>query len=459
MTPADLVIRSARVVTPEGIRPAAIEVRKGRIAALHARDARIDALAAVDAGDAAVLPGIVDTHVHVNDPGRASWEGFETATKAAAAGGVTTVVDMPLNCIPATTTAEALALKTRAARGKAFVDLAFWGGVVPGNLAEIGPLLDGGAPGCKAFLVDSGVPEFPPVEEADLRPAMAALAERGAVLLAHAELPGPIAAACCGGAGIPSTSRRYRDFLASRPKAAENEAVDLLVRLARETGCRVHVVHLSSAEALGPLRSARAAGIPVTVETCPHYLGLTAEEIPDGGTEFKCCPPIREEANRDALWAGLREGVIDMVVSDHSPSPPEMKRLDTGDFLAAWGGISSLQLSLSAVWTAARKLGFGLADVARWMAAAPARLAGLSGRKGAIAAGLDADLVVFEPESGFDVAPGMIRHRHKLTPWLGLRLGGVVRTTYLRGEVVYDRGALPARPRGIVLASGPAHPG
>jgi allantoinase len=359
---------------------------------------------------------------------------------------------MPLNCIPATTTLEALEAKAGAVASTAIIDYGFWGGVIPGNVLELGRMLDAGACGFKCFLVDSGVPEFPPVLEADLREAMSVLSARGAVLLAHAELPGPIAAACCG---LPSKcSRRYADFLASRPRSAENEAIDMLIALAREYLCRVHIVHLSSAEALPAILRARNEGVSITVETCPHYLTLEAESVPDGHTEFKCCPPVRERQNQDALWQGLRDGAIDLVVSDHSPSPPAMKRIDTGDFLAAWGGIASLQISLCAVWTEARRRGFGLEHVARWMCAEPARLAGLAGRKGCIRPGADADLVVFEPESESAIEPETLHHRHKLTPYAGRILAGRVRTTILRGRVVYDRGAFPAGAQGQRLRPG-----
>jgi allantoinase len=366
---------------------------------------------------------------------------------------VTTVVDMPLNSIPATTSVEALELKARAVAPNSMVDYGFWGGVVPGNVREIGPMLDAGACGFKCFLVDSGVPEFPTVSETDLREVMPHLAARGAVLLAHAELPGPIARAGCG---LPASgSRRYGDFLASRPKAAENEAIGMLIALAREYRGRVHIVHLSSAEAPPALARARREGVPITVETCPHYLCLDAESIPDGRTEFKCCPPVREQENRHALWQGLRDGIIDLVVSDHSPSLPAMKRADTGDFLAAWGGIASLQISLRAVWTEARRRGFGLEHIARWMCAEPARLAGLADRKGRIRPGADADLVIFEPESESPIEPSALHHRHKLTPYAGRTLAGAVRTTILRGRVVYDRGAFQAGVQGQWLRPSP----
>src|SRR5687768_3618135 len=360
--PADLVVRSRRVVTPTGVAPASILIQDGKIAALGAADDVPAGVPAIDAGEAVVMPGLVDTHVHINEPGRTDWEGFETATRAAAAGGITTLVDMPLNSIPATTTREALRTKREAAEGKCRVDVGFWGGVVPGNAGEIAGLIEDGVLGFKSFLVPSGVEEFQHVTEADLREAMPRL--NGAVLLVHAELPGPLET--CEG-------DRYDDWLRSRPDAAETEAIALLIRLSRELGARVHVVHLATAEALPLLREARRH-LPVTVETCPHYLTFAAEEIPDGALAFKCAPPIRSRENRERLWEALREGLIDLVATDHSPSPPELKQ---GGFREAWGGIASLQLALPAVWTGARERGFSLRDLALWMSANPARLAGL----------------------------------------------------------------------------------
>jgi allantoinase len=434
MPPPDLILRGQRVVTPDGLRPATVHVRHGKIERLGPLEDISGPV--IDCGDSVLMPGVVDTHVHVNEPGRTEWEGFETATRAAAAGGVTTLVDMPLNSIPATTTREGLRAKMEAAEGKCRVDVGFWGGVVPGNTSELAGLLSDGVLGFKAFLVPSGVDEFEHVEESDLRTAMPELARYGAVLLAHAERPGPInAAAGIWEGGSPAEYTRY---LQSRPDAAEVEAVELLVRLCRETGCRVHIVHVSSAEVLPLLRLAREEGLPVTAETCPHYLTFIAEEIPDGAVAFKCAPPIRSRENRERLWEALREGLIDLVATDHSPCPPRMKNLETGDFRGAWGGISSLQLSLSAVWTGARERGFTVEDVAAWMCAAPARLAGLEGRKGEIAPGYDADLVVWDPEASFEVDAERLHHRHKLTPYAGRTLQGIVRRTFLRGETVYD---------------------
>lgn len=448
----NLVLRSERVATPEGVRPAAVWVRSGRIERVAAPEEVPAGAPLLDCGGLVVMPGIVDTHVHVNEPGRTEWEGFETATRAAAAGGVTTLVDMPLNSIPATTTREALRVKVEAAQGRCRVDAGFWGGVVPGNAGELAGLWRDGALGFKAFLVPSGVDEFQHVEEADLREALPVLARLGAPLLVHAELPGPIEAAAgvWDGAG-PAGLREYERYLRSRPDAAEVEAVELLVRLGRETGARIHIVHVSSAEVLPILRQARAQGLPLTAETCPHYLTFAAEEIPEGGVAFKCAPPIRSRENRERLWEALRERQIDLVATDHSPSPPERKKVETGDFRSAWGGIASLQLALPAVWTGARERGFTISDLTEWMCAGPARLAGLANRKGAIAPGHDADLVVWDPEERFTVEPESLHHRHPLTPYAGRALHGVVRRTLLRGETIYDEGAFPVAPSGRLL--------
>lgn len=436
MTAGDWVLESRRVVLPDGVRPAAIRMRGGTIQEVldyHAAPGE-------DVGDLVILPGLVDTHVHINEPGRTEWEGFQTATSADAAGGVTTLIEMPLNSIPATTSVAAWQEKAAAADGECVVDVGFWGGVVPGNAREIGPLLKAGCFGFKCFLTPSGVDEFAHVSEPDLRDAMPELARFDAVLLAHAELPDYLAP-------VSGDARKYVNYLNSRPPAAENCAIGLLIKLCQETGCRVHIVHLSSADALPMIREAREQGLPVSVETCPHYLTFSAEEIPDGATEFKCAPPIRAASNREALWEGLRDGTIDMVVSDHSPCPLEMKKKDTGDYCEAWGGIASLQLGLAAIWTEASRRAFGMEHIARWMAAAPARLAGLSSRKGSISPGCDADLVVWDPNEEFTVHPEHLHHRHKLTPYAGRRLRGVVKKAYLRGRRI----DLDGPPHGRIL--------
>ena len=443
--PADLALIGRRVVTPEGERAGAVLVRDGRIAAVVSTYAVPAGTPTEDLGDAVLLPGLVDSHVHVNEPGRTEWEGFETATRAAAAGGVTTLVDMPLNSSPVTTTRDALERKREAAAGHGLVDCAFWGGLVPGNAHAIGSLLDAGASGVKAFLCHSGIDDFPAAGEAELRAALPALAERGKPLLVHAELATDLSPP----AGDP---RHYSTYLASRPPSWEREAVALLLRLCRELRAPIHVVHLSAASAARLVAEAHREGLPMTAETCPHYLALAAEDVEDGRTEFKCAPPVRERANRDALWDALADGTIGMVVSDHSPCPPLLKQPARGDFMAAWGGIASLQLALPVVWTEARRRGLELGRLVGWMAEAPARLAGLAASKGRIAPGFDADLVAFDPEATFEVEGAGIHHRHKLTPYLGRTLHGVVRKTWLRGRPVFSRSSFEGAPAGALLS-------
>jgi allantoinase len=425
----DLVIRGRHVVTPEGVRAASVHVADGRIVRLGAWEDAPSEISVVDAGESIVMPGLVDTHVHINEPGRTDWEGFETGTRAAAAGGVTTILDMPLNSIPATTTVDALEVKRKAAREKSVVNVEFIGGVVPGNVGELEPLRDAGVRAFKCFLSPSGVDEFPAVSDNDLRKAFPVLARLGLPLMVHAEDP----VCLLPGRG---SSRKYGDYLTTRPVAAERSAIALLTQLMARAPTPVHIVHLSSASSLDIVRTARARGLPLTVETCPHYLTFAAEEIPDSATEYKCAPPIRDEAERDALWDALIAGDIDLVASDHSPCPPAMKQTE-GDFFSAWGGIASLQLSLSAVWTGARTRGVKPERIAQWMSAAPARLAGMQNRKGALAAGCDADIVVWDPKARFVVDPAQLLHRHKVTPYAGRELFGRVTATYLAGRRIF----------------------
>jgi allantoinase len=397
------------------------------------------------------MPGIVDTHVHINEPGRTEWEGFSTATRAAAAGGITTLIEMPLNSIPATTTAAAFREKLAAAAGKLWVDVGFWGGVVPGNARELRPLWEVGVFGFKCFLVPSGVEEFANVTEADLRSALPELAKLKVPLLVHAELPGPIVQAAKKISG--SDIRRYSTWLASRPRAAENEAIELVLKLAREFGARLHVVHLSSSDALSMLQQAKSKGQPLTVESCPHYLTFDAEDVTDGRTEFKCAPPIREKDNREKLWAALGDGTIDFIATDHSPCPPATKLLETGDFLGAWGGIAALELSLPAVWTEASSRGYAVPRLAEWLCNGPARLPGLD-RKGRISVGCDADFVIWNPDRRFSVDPAKLHQRHKITPYAGREFSGVVETTFLRGRKIFDRGEFSPSPLGQILRRG-----
>ena len=466
MSLPDLIIRGRNVVLSDQVSkshkvaPAAIHIRDGRIASITDYDDVHAGTEIVEADDdSLVMAGLVDTHVHINEPGRTHWEGFATATRAAAAGGVTTLVDMPLNSIPPTTTISGLSEKLEAARSQCFVDTAFWGGVVPGNTAELAPLHKAGVVGFKCFLIHSGVDEFPNVTETDLRAALPELTRLGTLLIVHAEVPGPIERAgklSCHTKEEQSQTEGdyatiYQTFLESRPRAAENEAVELMIRLSQEFGTRVHIVHHSSADALPMMDQAKHAGLAITAETCPHYLTFAAEDVPDGATEFKCCPPIRERENREELWRALGNGTLDMIVSDHSPCSPELKLKERGDFLAAWGGIASVQFRLPVVWTEARKRGFGISEVAEWLCRAPARLVGLEKNKGSINVGCDADLIVWSPNKSFTIAAETIHHRHKLTPYANREFDGVVQTTYLRGRKIYDAGEFIGSPQGRLL--------
>ncbi|MEV7540956.1 allantoinase AllB [Streptomyces sp. NPDC089915] len=437
----ELVLRSTRVITPEGTRAASVAVAGGKIAAVLAYEAEVPAGARVeDFGDDVLLPGLVDTHVHVNDPGRTEWEGFWTATRAAAAGGITTILDMPLNSLPPTTTVDNLRVKQEVARAKAHVDVGFWGGALPDNVKDLAPLHDAGVYGFKCFLSPSGVDEFPLLDQEQLATSLAEITGFGGLLIVHAEDPHHLESA------PQNPGPKYADFLASRPQDAENTAIQNLIAQAKRLNARVHVLHLSSASALPLIAAAKAEGVQITVESCPHFLTLTAEEVPDGATEFKCCPPIREAANQDVLWDALADGTIDCIVSDHSPSTADLK---TGDFATAWGGISSLQLGLPAIWTEARRRGRTLEDVVRWMSAAPAALAGLA-QKGAIEAGRDADFAVLAPEETFTVDPAELHHRNQVTAYAGKTLHGVVKSTWLRGTQIADHGT-PTEPTGLLL--------
>ena len=418
--------------------PACVIVNNERVAAIVDHSLLPPDALLQDFGDHFILPGLVDTHIHINEPGRTDWEGFETATRAAAAGGYTCLVDMPLNSIPATKNLSALQEKRDAAQGKALVDYAFWGGAVAGNASDLKPLADAGVLGFKCFLVPSGVDEFTNLDEADLRAAMPVIAASGLPLLVHAELPAFLEKTA------PSNGRRYSNYLASRPDEAELQAIRLLIQLVRESGCWVHIVHLATSHALADLRKARAEGLPITVETCPHYLYFDAESIPEGATQFKCAPPIRAGFHRDRLWQALRDGDIDLIATDHSPCPPALKKLETGDFFQAWGGIASVSVALSAIWTKERP---DISRIARWMCEEPAKLAGLK-NKGRIAVGMDADLTVFDGDRQWTVTEDRLYFRNKISPYLGQHLTGQVKATFVRGQLVYDDGRFPSQPCG-----------
>jgi len=437
---------SRRVVTPQGIKAAAVLVEDGRILDVVRPDQLPAQISAKNFGDDAILPGLVDSHVHINEPGRTEWEGFRTATRAAAAGGYTLLVDMPLNCLPATTTVAALEEKRNAVKGQCHVDWMAWGGVVRDNQRHIESLASAGVPGFKCFLIHPGIDGFTMVSEQELRAALPHVARTGLPLLVHAELPEPVDA---------STSRlssadwsKYATYLQSRPDEAELSAIRLMLSLCGEFHFRLHIVHLATSRALDMLRAAKSEGLPVTIETCPHYLHFSSDEIPDGQTLFKCAPPIRGPENREKLWQGLRDGVIDLVATDHSPCPPEMKRLSERNFQTAWGGIAGLSLALPVMWTESNARGFTLADISRWMAEAPARLAGCVSQKGCIAKGFDADLVVFDPEAESIATENHLHYRHRVSPYLGEKLRGVVKATYLRGDCVFSDGEFPGGPRG-----------
>jgi allantoinase len=429
---------SSRVVTPEGVRPAAVVVEEGRIQMVCEPGDVPGGALLHQFGDLVLLPGLVDSHVHVNEPGRTEWEGFATATRAAAAGGYTTLVDMPLNCLPETTTVAALEAKRYAAADQCRVDWVAWGGLTGQNHEHIAPLAAAAVAGFKCFLINPGIEGFAMIEEQELEAALPAVARTGLPLLVHAEL-----AEHLYDGGSAEDWRQYATYLRSRPDEAELAAIRMLIRLCRQYRFPLHIVHLSTALALKDLAKARAEGLPITVETCPHYLHFVAEEIPAGGTLFKCAPPIRSGANRNALWQGLRDGIIDLIATDHSPCPPSMKRLDEGDFRLAWGGIASLSVAASVIWTEMRRRGLPLEDLARWMSAGPAKLAGIDERKGALAAGRDADLVVFDPDAEWVLTTGDLHYRHPVSPYLGERLRGKVRATFVRGIAVFENGSFP----------------
>lgn len=450
MTDVEFAIRAKRVLVGGAFKQAAVLVSGGKIAHIVGYDdvpegCKIDTVE----DDGVLMPGLVDSHVHVNEPGRTEWEGFKTATRAAAAGGVTTIVDMPLNCIPVTTSLEAFNEKLAAIDGLLHVDCAFYGGVVPGNTKELAPMVEAGVVGFKCFLIHSGIDDFPNVIEDDLKEAMPELARLGVPLLVHAELD-------CGkhahrAKHLSDNPRSYRAYLDSRPRVWENDAIKLMTGLCEKHDCRVHIVHLSSSDAVTTVKEALSRGLKFSAETCPHYLTFAAEDIPDGDTRYKCAPPIREQENSDRLWSALEDGTIQFIVSDHSPCTPELKLMKEGDFNKAWGGIASLQFGLPAVWTYAKKRGIALERVSDWMSNQPARFVGLDHVKGRIDNGFDADLIVFHPERSFVVEKSRVHHKHKETPHEGREFTGVVARTYVRGDKVYDDGTFAQKPTGKPL--------
>ena len=430
--PVDMVIHASRTIIDGQEQSASLQVRLGRIVGIEPYGtAPPSRFVATLEPDEVLIPGLVDTHVHINEPGRTEWEGFDSATRAAAAAGVTTLIDMPLNSLPPTLTAKALAAKKVAARGRCRVDVGFWGGSVPTNLDDLPELFAAGVFGVKCFLQDSGVPEFPPLTTGEMRSAMRVIAGVGGLMLVHAEDPAVLRTA-----PVPR-GPSYQAFVESRPAEAETGAISACIEAAEITRCRTHIVHLSSAGGVALIRRAKANGVPITAETCPHYLTLSAETIPDGSPQYKCCPPIRGRADQEALWEGLADGTIDVVVSDHSPSTPELKLLEVGDLGLAWGGIASVQFGFAAVWQEANRRGIPLTTVIEWMSRGPAELAGLED-KGRIEIGADADLVVLADGETFTVTTDLIKHRHPITPYLGHELRGVVRTRWLRGTELTD---------------------
>ncbi len=424
-------LRSNTIITPAGIRPGILLLDKGVI--LDILNEIPSDIPVSDLGNKILMPGIIDPHVHINEPGRTEWEGFDTATKAALAGGISTVVEMPLNSSPVTTSLASYQEKIRAARGRIHCHCSFWGGLVPGNEKEIEPMIDSGVRGFKAFLVHSGIDDFPAVSENDLRKVMPVLARNKKPLLVHCEIESSLP-----GIDHPDP-RSYNQYLQSRPKKWEDDAIEMMIRLCEEFSCPVHIVHLSSAASLEQISKAKQKGLPLTVETAQHYLFFSAEKIPDGSPSFKCAPPIREKENNEKLWGALKVGLIDFVATDHSPAPSSMKEMDTGNLQKAWGGIAGLQFSLPVLWTAARARGYGPELICQWLCEKPALLPGFS-VKGRIEKGFDADLAIWDPEKNFIVTEEIIRHRHKITPYLGEKLTGVVEQVYLAGELVFQEG-------------------
>ena len=439
----DFAIASQKVLTLEGEKPAAILIKGEKILDVVSIENIPENCPTEDMGNNVIMPGLVDAHVHINEPGRTDWEGFETATKAAAAGGITTIVDMPLNCIPVTTTVDALNQKIIATKDQLWIDCGFYGGLIPDNIQDLESLADAGVLGFKAFLSPSGIDEFPNISEKHLREALHILAKKGIPVLVHAELE--------NGATSSEENKTYKYFQESRPKSWENNAIKLLIQLCREFNVHIHIVHLSSADILPEIAQTRKDGFPLTVETCPHYLHFSSERISDGDTRFKCAPPIWNGENRENLWAGLEEGIINFITSDHSPCTPELKNLEAGNFEKAWGGISSLQFALPVIWTECKQRGYSLEQLINWMSKQPAKFVGVDDLKGQISPGFDADLVCWNPDKKYIIKKEAIHHKNKLTPYEGESLYGVVNATFLRGQKVYENGQFLGNPKGKII--------
>ena len=439
----DFAIASQKVLTLEGEKPAAILIKGEKILDVVSIENIPENCPTEDMGNNVIMPGLVDTHVHINEPGRTDWEGFETATKAAAAGGITTLVDMPLNCIPVTTTVDALNQKIIATKDQLWIDCGFYGGLIPDNIQDLESLADAGVLGFKAFLSPSGIDEFPNISEKHLREALHILAKKGIPVLVHAELE--------NGATSSEENKTYKYFQESRPKSWENNAIKLLIQLCREFNVHIHIVHLSSADILPEIAQTRKDGFPLTVETCPHYLHFSSERISDGDTRFKCAPPIWNGENRENLWAGLEEGIINFITSDHSPCTPELKNLEAGNFEKAWGGISSIQFTLPVIWTECKQRGYSLEQLINWMSKQPAKFVGVDDLKGQISPGFDADLVCWNPDKKYIIKKEAIHHKNKLTPYEGESLYGVVNATFLRGQKVYENGQFLGKPKGKII--------
>ena len=439
-----LVIKSNRVVLPGRMIGGYVTISNGIIVDITDHLSP-DFTKLIDIGDRILMPGVIDPHVHINEPGRSHWEGFDTATRAALAGGITTLVDMPLNSSPVTTTGKAFDEKIAASKNKLHTNCGFWGGIVPGNEIEIDELANKGVLGFKAFLTHSGIDDFPNVTESDLVKAMPLIARHGLPLLVHCEL-------LDNPSNTVSDPCRYQDYLLSRPKKWEDNAIELMIHLCERFHCRVHIVHLSSSDSVSAIRAAKERGLPITVETAQHYLYFSAEEIPDRQPVYKCAPPIRERENQDQLWEAMNDGTIDFVATDHSPAPPDMKELTSGNFMKAWGGISSLQWALPILWTAAKKRGFLITDLCKWLCEGPANLIGPGFKKGRIEKGYDADLVVMDPDKSFVVDSGNIYHQHKLSPYIGHELFGIIEQTWLGGVKVFDKGEMKLAKGKVLLA-------